>query len=51
MESIMQDVDTVQKGLKHKPFNTKSEAYQLFVTKLQSQIKDLCEKYSHFNFE
>jgi len=51
IETTMQEVDSVQKGLKHKPFNTKSEAHQLFVTKLQSHIKDLCEKYSHFNFE
>ena len=50
-ELIMRDVDVVQKGLKHKPFNTKSEAHQSFVTKLQSHIKDLCEKYPHFNFE
>ncbi|WP_400080663.1 GSCFA domain-containing protein [Winogradskyella sp. R77965] len=51
IESTMQDVDTVQKGLKHKPFNTKSEAHQKFITKLQSRIKDLCEKYPHFNFD
>lgn len=49
-EQTMQDVDTIQKGLKHKPFNIKSEAHQLFVTKLQSRIKDLCEKYPHFKF-
>jgi hypothetical protein len=50
-EQTMQDVNTIQKGLKHKPFNTKSEAHQLFVTKLQSHIKDLCEKFPHFNFD
>ena len=48
---IMQEVNTIQKGLKHKPFNTKSEAHQLFVTKLQSRIKDLCETYPHFSFK
>ena len=47
----MQDVDAIQKGLKHKPFNTKSEAHQKFVTKLQSHIKGLCEKYPHFKFD
>ncbi|WP_299124125.1 GSCFA domain-containing protein [uncultured Winogradskyella sp.] len=51
IESTMQDVDTAQKGLKHKPFNTKSEAHQKFITKLQSHIKDLCKKYPHFNFD
>ena len=49
-QSTMQEVDTIQKSLKHKPFNAKSEAHQKFVTKLQSHIKDLCEKYPHFNF-
>ncbi|BAO76474.1 GSCFA domain-containing protein [Winogradskyella sp. PG-2] len=50
-ELTMQEVDVVQKGLKHKPFNIKSEAHQLFVTKLQSHIKDLCNKYPHFSFD
>ncbi|EDP71993.1 hypothetical protein FBALC1_12867 [Flavobacteriales bacterium ALC-1] len=49
-ELIMQDVDVIQKGLKHKPFNPNSEAHQLFVTKLQSHIKDLCIKHPHFKF-
>ena len=47
----MEEVGTIQKGLKHKPFNPNSEAHQKFVTKLQSQIKDLCEKYPHFKFD
>lgn len=51
IESTMQDVDTVQKGLKHKPFNSDSEAHQKFVTKLQILTKDLCEKFPHFNFD
>lgn len=47
----MNEVDVVQKGLKHRPFNVNSEAHQLFVTKLQSQLKDLCKKFPHFNFD
>lgn len=50
-EITMQHIEMIQKGLKHKPFNPKSEAHQKFVTKLQSQIKDLCHKYPHFNFD
>ena len=46
----MQDVDTIKKGLKHKPFNAKSQAHQKFIAKLQSQIKDLRENYPHFKF-
>jgi len=47
----MQDIETVQKGLKHKPFNSNSEAHQLFIAKLEKLIKDLCKKYPHFNFD
>lgn len=50
-EITMQNVEMVQKGLKHKPFNSKSEAHQQFVTKLQSYIKDLCDKHPHFKFD
>ena len=36
--SIQKEVDTIQKGLAHKPFNSTSEQHQLFLTKLHQKI-------------
>jgi lysophospholipase L1-like esterase len=39
--SIMKEVDSIQKGLAHKPFNPNSEEHKLFLSGLQTQIQDL----------
>lgn len=47
---IMDEVDTVQKGLRHKPFNVNSEAHQKFIQKLEVKINNLKSQYPHFTF-
>ena len=46
----MKEVDTLQKGLLHKPFNPSSKAYALFVSQLKSQKEQLCERFTHMAF-
>jgi hypothetical protein len=36
--SIMDEVETIQKGLAHRPFNANSESHQQFLSKLQDRI-------------
>ena len=36
--SIMDEVETIQKGLAHRPFNANSESHQQFLSKLQNRI-------------
>ncbi len=40
----MQNVETIQKGLTHRPFNARSEAHQQFLITLQKKVKTLKEK-------
>jgi hypothetical protein len=42
--SVMKDVETVQKGLAHKPFNSDSEQHQKFLADLQQKIQSLENK-------
>jgi len=37
--SIQKEVDTIQKGLAHRPFNENSEQHQLFLKELQNKIE------------
>ncbi|MBN4083013.1 GSCFA domain-containing protein, partial [bacterium AH-315-A23] len=46
--SIMKEVNTIQKGLLHKPFNSKSEQYQNFLVDLQEKIAALKKRYNIF---
>lgn len=41
----MKLVDNIQKGLKHRPFNTKSEEYIAFKRNLNKKIDDITQKY------
>jgi len=43
-------IETIQKGLQHRPFNSTSEAHQKFLKKLDSRIKILKEKYPKISF-
>ncbi|GGG56506.1 hypothetical protein GCM10010976_29190 [Bizionia arctica] len=47
---IMEEVDAIQKGLQHKPFNPDSEAHKLFLQKLSERQKKLQSRVSHLSF-
>jgi len=49
--NTMDLVDQIQKGLKHKPFNKNSEAYQKFLKQLQFKKHTVSAKYQHIVFE
>ena len=49
-KSVMQEVEQIQKGLEHRPFNSNSEAHQLFLQKLNNQQRDLQSRFSHIQF-
>ncbi len=51
-ESIktMDEVDTVQKGLNHKPFNTESEQHQTFLQNLELKKSKLQSQFPHIIF-
>ena len=47
---VMKEVETIQKGLTHKPFNPNSEAHQLFLEKLQQKKETLLQAFPFMNF-
>lgn len=49
-KDTMQSVDTIQKGLAHKPFNPDSEAHKNFLKDLEFKINHLKEDYPFLNF-
>ena len=48
--SIIKEVETIQKGLQHRPFNPDSESHQQFLSKLQDKITKLVSQYSFMKF-
>ena len=46
----MQEVETIQKGLSHKPFNVNSEQHQTFLVNLESSISSLQSEYPFITF-
>ncbi|SEP22513.1 GSCFA family protein [Flavobacterium sp. CF108] len=48
--STMQEVDEIQKSLRHRSFNPESEQHQKFLAKLQQKMNLLGEKISHIKF-
>ncbi|MBW8244519.1 GSCFA domain-containing protein [Muricauda oceani] len=48
---VMDEVDTLQKGLLHRPFNPDSEAHQKFKTSLRAKITYLQERFPFMKFE
>ncbi|THV57318.1 GSCFA domain-containing protein [Flagellimonas alvinocaridis] len=48
---VMDEVDGVQKGLLHRPFNPDSEAHQTFRKSLRTKITYLQERYPFMKFE
>ena len=47
---IMEEVDAIQKGLQHKPFNPSAEAYHKFLQNLEEKKKKLQLNFPHFKF-
>jgi hypothetical protein len=50
-QDTMQDIEVVQKGIAHKPFNENSKEHQQFLKKLELKKKVLAQKYSFISFE
>ncbi|MEZ7499152.1 GSCFA domain-containing protein [Flavobacterium sp. Arc3] len=48
--STMDEVETIQKSLSHRPFNPNSESHQKFETKLNNKIATLVSQYSFMKF-
>lgn len=48
--STMQEVDEIQKSLRHRSFNPESEQHQKFLAKLQQKIKNVEQKWPHIKF-
>jgi Mor family transcriptional regulator len=46
----MEEVEGIQKGLLHKPFNAKSQAHQRFLQKLEARVQELQRQYPHMVF-
>lgn len=49
-QQTMQEVDQVQKGLMHKPFNSESKAHQLFLHNLRAKQEKLQSTFIHMQF-
>ncbi|NNM22560.1 MAG: GSCFA domain-containing protein [Flavobacteriaceae bacterium] len=49
-ESVQQEVDGIQKGLHHKPFQPESASHKKFQAALQQRIKTLQERFPHLLF-
>ena len=48
--SIMEEVNTIQKGVAHKPFHPDSHSYQQFLKQLQAKITHLQKRYPELLF-
>ena len=48
--TIMKEVEIIQKGLAHRPFNPNSESHQQFLSKLQGKRTKLVSKYPFIKF-
>ena len=47
---ILKEVENIQNGLVHRPFNPNSKAHSRFLEKLQAQIYKLKQRYPHLDF-
>lgn len=48
--SVMEEVETIQKGLAHRPFNSNSESHQHFLSKLQDKMAKLQKSFPKIQF-
>ena len=46
----MKQVDSIQKGLSHRPFNPETESHQQFLAQLQQKMEAFIMKYPHIRF-
>ncbi len=49
-QPLLKQIDSIQKSLKHRAFNSESESYKNFQKSLEIKIKQLQKKYPHLNF-
>ncbi|RDK89233.1 GSCFA domain-containing protein [Marinirhabdus gelatinilytica] len=49
-ESVQKEIDTIQKGLLHRPFNPESEQHLKFQQDLQQKIEKLKQELPHLSF-
>ena len=49
-QADMKQVDSIQKGLSHRPFNPKTESHQQFLAQLQQKMEAFIMKYPHIRF-
>lgn len=49
-KSMMQEVDSIQKGLQHKAFHPESNRYLKFLTELESRKTKVSEQFPHMTF-
>lgn len=47
---VAKEIESIQKGLSHRPFNPNTDEHQKFLKHLESKIKELKEKYDFLNF-
>ena len=48
--SIMKEVETIQKGLAHRPFNPNSASHQQFLSKLNDKMVKLQKQFPQIQF-
>lgn len=49
-ETLQKEIDTIQKGLEHRPFNPESVSHKEFLKNLQKKISVLQKRVSHVTF-
>lgn len=48
--AAMNEICTIQKGLKHRPFNPNTEQHQIFLINLNQKMDDIKKKFPHIHF-
>ncbi len=49
-EKNRKEIDAIQKGLNHRPFNENSKEHKIFLDKLQDRILQITTKYPYIKF-
>lgn len=48
--STMKEIESIQKSMSHRPFNTDGEAYTKFLSQLQAKVQNVEAKFPHIRF-
>jgi len=48
--NVMEDINLIQKGLQHRPFNSTSIAHQKFLNNIKEKKNDIQSKFDHIKF-